>query len=62
MKISDLMNYHDCKNRKELSLKIGYSTVTLWKWGKFGIPPTTQAVLQIKTNGKLKADHHTLVA
>jgi hypothetical protein len=62
VKINDLMSYHNCKNRKELSQKIGYSTVTLWKWEKLGIPLTTQAVLQIKTNGKLKADHQALVA
>lgn len=56
MNFSDLMNYHDCKNRKELSKKTGYSTVTLWKWENNGIPVRTQAVLQIKTKGKLKAD------
>ncbi|MDA3500749.1 hypothetical protein MKL32_03865 [Acinetobacter sp. AOR34_HL] len=62
MKISDLMNYHDCKNRKELSKKIGYSTVTLWKWEHQGIPLTTQAVLQVKTKGKLKADLQAISA
>lgn len=56
MNISDLMNYHDCKNKKELSKKTGYSTVTLWKWENNGIPARTQAVLQVKTKGKLKAD------
>ncbi|MDR7655521.1 hypothetical protein [Acinetobacter junii] len=62
MKISDLMTYHDCKNRKELSEKIGYSTVTLWKWEHNGIPARTQAVLQVKTKGKLKADLQALSA
>ncbi|EPQ7329996.1 hypothetical protein [Acinetobacter baumannii] len=62
MNISDLMNYHDCKNRKELSKKTGYSTVTLWKWEHNGIPPRTQAVLQVKTKGKLKADLEALTA
>ncbi|CAA0189639.1 hypothetical protein [Acinetobacter baumannii] len=56
MNISDLMNYHDCKNKKELSKKTGYSTVTLWKWENNGIPARTQAFLQVKTKGKLKAD------
>lgn len=62
MKISDLMTYHDCKNRKELSEKTGYSTVTLWKWEHNGIPAKTQAVLQVKTKGKLKADLQALSA
>lgn len=60
MKINDLMNLHDCKNRKELSVKIGYSTVTLWKWEKFGIPLKTQAVFEIQTNGELIADRQGL--
>ena len=62
MKISDLMAYHDCKNRKELSEKTGYSTVTLWKWEHNGIPARTQAVLQVKTKGELKADLQALSA
>lgn len=62
MNISDLMNYHDCKNKKELSKKTGYSTVTLWKWENNGIPARTQAVLQVKTKGKLKADPEVLIA
>ncbi|MDR8173248.1 hypothetical protein [Acinetobacter baumannii] len=44
MKISDLMTYHGCKNRKELSEKTGYSTVTLWKWENNGIPARTQDI------------------
>ena len=60
MNISDLMNYHDCKNKKELSKKTGYSTVTLWKWENNGIPARTQAVLQVKTKGKLKAELEVL--
>ncbi|HDI1570402.1 MULTISPECIES: hypothetical protein [Acinetobacter calcoaceticus/baumannii complex] len=62
MNISDLMNYHDCKNKKELSKKTGYSTVTLWKWEKEGIPPRTQATFEVLTKGQLKADLHALNA
>lgn len=62
MNISDLMNFHDCKNKKELSNKTGYSTVTLWKWENKGIPAKTQAFLQVKSNGKLKADPKVLTA
>ncbi|MDN8266403.1 hypothetical protein QZK22_00960 [Acinetobacter baumannii] len=62
MNLSDLMTYHDCKNKKELSKKTGYSTVTLWKWENNGIPARTQAVLQVQTNGKLKANLDVLTA
>ena len=62
MKITDLMTYHDCNNRKKKKKKIGYSTVTLWKWEHNGIPARTQAVLQVKTKGKLKADLQALSA
>lgn len=60
MKYSDFTNYHGCKSKKELSKKTGYSTVTLWKWETKGIPLSTQAVLQVKTNGKLQADKDAL--
>lgn len=62
MNLSDLMNYHECKNKKELSKKTGYSTVTLWKWENNGIPVRTQAVLQVQTNGQLRADLNVLTA
>lgn len=56
MKPSDLMRYFNCKTKRELSLKTGYSEVTLWKWEKKGIPLRTQAVFELTTKGKLKAD------
>ncbi len=56
MKVEDLMRHHKCKTRRELALKTGYSEVTLWKWKKKGIPLRTQAVLELTTKGKLKAD------
>lgn len=56
MKPSDLMRYFNCKTKRELALKTGYSEVTLWKWEKKGIPLPTQAVFELTTKGKLKAD------
>ncbi|MEB5477287.1 hypothetical protein [Acinetobacter pollinis] len=56
MNTSDLKRYYKCKTRRDLSYATGYSEVTLWKWTKKGIPPRTQAFLEVKTNGKLKAD------
>ena len=60
MRPSDLMRYFKCKTKRELSFKTGYSEVTLWKWEKKGIPPRTQAVFELTTKGKLKADLETL--
>ena len=54
------MHYNKCKTRREIALKTGYSEVTLWKWEKKGIPPRTQAVFELTTKGKLKADLETL--
>ncbi|MDM1766066.1 hypothetical protein ACFODO_23935 [Acinetobacter sichuanensis] len=57
----DLMNHYECKTRRALSQKIGFSEVTLWKWEKKGIPPRTQALFEILTEGKLKADRQALI-
>ena len=60
MKILDLKNHFQSKTRRELSKKSGFSVVTLWKWEKFGIPPRTQALFEITTNGQLKADREAI--
>ena len=62
MNVKDLMNHHECKNHGELSKKINFSKVTLWKWEKFGIPLRTQALFEVLTNGELKADRQALTA
>lgn len=56
MNTSDLKRHYKCKTRRDLSSVIGYSEVTLWKWTKQGIPLKTQAFIEIKTQGRLKAD------
>lgn len=60
MNVKDLMTYHECETHGLLSLKIGFSKVTLWKWEKFGIPPRTQATFEVLSDGKLKADRQAL--
>lgn len=62
MKASDLMHHYGCKTKRELSQKIGFSEVTLWKWEKNGIPPRTQASFEVLSKGKLKTDPHALTA
>lgn len=62
MKTDDLMSHYQCKTRRDLSHKIGFSEVTLWKWERNGIPAKTQAVFELKSKGKLKADLNALSA
>lgn len=62
MDVNDLKKHYKCKTKRALHKKIGYSEVTLWKWEKLGIPPRTQATLELLSNGKLKADRTALVA
>lgn len=62
MNVKDLMIHHGCKTRRDLSKKINFSEVTLWKWEKFGIPPKTQAAIEVLSQGKLKADLRALTA
>lgn len=58
MNILDLMTFYECKSKKKLSVEMGVSRVTLWKWEKQGIPYNTQAALQLETKGKLLADQN----
>nr|WP_111861375.1 hypothetical protein [Acinetobacter sp. CFCC 10889] len=62
MNVKDLMNHYGCENHTDLSKKIKFSKVTLWKWEKFGIPPRTQATFEVLSGGKLKANLQTLIA
>ena len=62
MNTQELKEFHQCKTRRELSKKTGYSEVTLWKWEKFGIPPRTQAHLELLSKGGLKANLQVLSA
>lgn len=56
MTLQDLIDFYDCETQLQLSEKINVSRVTLWKWKKFGIPFRTQAIFEVQTKGKLKAD------
>ncbi|OTG82560.1 hypothetical protein B9T31_14815 [Acinetobacter sp. ANC 4558] len=62
MKTLDLMVHYQCKTRRSLSKKTGFSEVTLWKWEKFGIPLKTQAMFEVLSKGELKADLQVLSA
>lgn len=40
----------------QLAKKIKVGRTTVWDWEKKGIPPKTQAFLELQTNGAVKAD------
>ena len=56
MTVDELKRHYRAKNDTELANKVGYSKGAISKWRRKGICLETQALLQIKTNGKLKAD------
>ena len=56
MKVQDLRNHYGVDSNPQLAKKMGVGRTTLWDWEKNGIPPKTQALLELKTKGKVKAD------
>lgn len=56
MTVSELMKFYKVKNQSQLAKKIGRGRTTITDWKNHGIPPRTQALFEIKTAGKLKAD------
>lgn len=61
MTIDHLITFYEAKNKSHLAkiINVGRSTITLWS--KSGIPPRTQALFEILTEGKLKADRQALI-
>lgn len=56
MKVDDLKVYYSAKSDAELAEKLQRSRGAISKWRSRGIPLSTQAVLQIQTKGKVKAN------
>ncbi|MDQ8954519.1 hypothetical protein RFH42_16335 [Acinetobacter rudis] len=56
MNVAELREHFGVKNNTNLAQKIKYGRTTVWEWEKFGIPPRTQALFEVLTEGKLKAD------
>ncbi|MFC3506771.1 hypothetical protein [Acinetobacter pseudolwoffii] len=56
MKVSDLKKFYGVSSNIELSKKIKRTRVTIWKWQKQGIPVRTQAVFEVESQGRLKAE------
>ncbi|MCJ8162306.1 hypothetical protein [Acinetobacter zhairhuonensis] len=62
MTVDELKLHYEVKTDSELAQKIGYSKGAVSKWRNKGISLETQALLQIKTKGKVKANIQQLTA
>ncbi len=60
MNVAQLRVFYGVKNNTLLAQKINRGRTTVWEWEKFGIPPRTQALFEITSNGELKADRKSL--
>lgn len=56
MNVKQLREYYKVDSNPQLAKKIGVGRTTVWDWETKGIPQKTQAFLELKTKGKLKAD------
>jgi len=56
MTVDDLKIYYGTKSDSDLAVKLQRSRGAISKWRSRGIPLPTQAVLQIQTKGKVKAN------
>lgn len=62
MNVEQLRKYYKVANNSQLAKELKKGRSTIHEWELNGIPPRTQAALQVLTNGKLKADKTALVA
>lgn len=56
MNINDLKNFFGTQTFSDLGKKLNVCKATITNWNNSGIPIEQQALLEIGTNGKLKAD------
>lgn len=54
--VETLKEYFKIKSNPELAKKLGVSRVAIWKWEKRGIPVSRQALIEVTTNGHIKAN------
>ncbi len=62
MTVDQLITFYKVKNKSQLAKKIKKGRSTMTEWETKGIPPKSQAALEILTKGKLKADPEALTA
>lgn len=56
MNVDELKFFYSAKTDAELAKKLNKTRGAISKWRSKGIPLTSQAILQIQTEGKLKAN------
>lgn len=56
MKVQDLMSFFNVGTFSALGKKMGVCKATVSNWNANGIPIEQQALIQVGTNNKLKAD------
>ena len=56
MNVDDLRQHFKCDTDLNLSEVLGMTAGNISHWRNNGIPPTRQAMIQVQTKGKLKAD------
>lgn len=62
MNVQQLRVFYGVQNNSQLAKKINRVRSVLTKWERDGIPPRTQALFEVLTNGKLKVDLQALIA
>lgn len=62
MTVDQLRAHFKVKNNSQLAKKISRGRSTITDWEKKGIPVSVQALIQIETNGALKANIPTAKA
>lgn len=62
MNVEQVREFYKVENNSQLSKKINKGRSTIHGWEANGIPPSAQAVLEILSKGKLKADKQALTA
>lgn len=60
MTVAELMTYFDVKTFNALGEKLGVCKATITNWNANGIPIEKQALLEISTSSKLKANREKI--
>jgi hypothetical protein len=62
MTVDEIKNHYGAESDAELARILKKTRGAISKWRSYGIPASTQAILQIQTKGKLKANLQALTA
>lgn len=62
MTVDDVKKYYSAESDADLARILKKTRGAISKWRSLGIPTSTQAILQIQSKGKLKANLEALTA